>query len=259
MATLVFSAIGTLVGGPIGGAIGALAGRQVDAAIIGSPNRHGPRLKELAVTTSSYGSVLPRHFGRVRAPGSIIWATELVEHSETRGGGKGGPSLTSYTYSASFAVALASRPIEGIGRIWADGNLLRGEAGDLKTGGAMRIYTGRGDQEPDPLIAEVEGADKTPAYRGLAYVVFEDLELIDFHNRIPALTFEIIADENFDLQNIVGEVIATDLTKGPDLPALSEAGFQGRLGSYRVVGVTWGLSDDGDGTFSAHVTVRVDG
>lgn len=207
MATLVFSAVGTLVGGPLGGAIGALAGRQIDAAIIGSPNRQGPRLRELAVTTSSYGSILPRHFGRIRAPGSIIWATELVEHTQTQGGGKGRPSVTSYSYSASFAVALASRPIEGIGRIWADGNLLRGEAGDLKTGGAMRVHTGRGDQEPDPLIAEIEGPDRCPAYRGLAYVVFEDLELVDFHNRIPALTFEILAGDSFDLHSIVGEVI----------------------------------------------------
>ena len=75
MATLVFSAIGTLVGGPLGGAVGALVGRQIDSAIIGSPNREGPRLKELTATTSSYGSAIPRHFGRMRVPGSIIWST----------------------------------------------------------------------------------------------------------------------------------------------------------------------------------------
>ena len=109
----------------------------------------------------------------MRTAGSIIWATELVEHRETQGGGKGRPSVTSYTYSVSFAVALASRPILGLGRIWADGNLLRGEAGDLKTGGTMRLYTGRGDQEADPLIEAIEGAARTPAYRDLAYVVFE--------------------------------------------------------------------------------------
>lgn len=207
MATLVFSALGTAVGGPLGGMIGALAGRQVDAAIIGSPNRRGPRLKELEATISSYGAALPRYYGRMRVPGTIIWATDLVEQSETQGGGKGTPSLTTYSYTVSFAVALASRPIKGIGQIWADGNLLRGKAGDLKVGGKMRIYTGHGDQEPDPLIAEIEGADRCPAYRGLAYVVFEDLELADYFNRIPALTFEVIADDGFTLQDIVGEII----------------------------------------------------
>lgn len=207
MATLVFSAVGTIFGGPIGGAIGALAGRQVDALVFGTGNRQGPRLKELEVTTSSYGQPLPRHFGRMRVAGSIIWATELVEHSETQGGGKGAPSITTYSYSASFAVALASRPIMGVGRIWADGKLLRGAAGDLKVGGTLRIYTGEGDQPPDPLIAASEGEDRCPACRDLAYVVFEDLDLSDYYNHVPALTFEILADETFDLQDIAGELI----------------------------------------------------
>lgn len=208
MATLVFSALGTVLGGPLGGAIGALVGRQVDAAIIGGGHREGPRLKELTATTSSYGAPIPRHFGRMRVPGTIIWATDLVEHSDTEGGGKGRPSITTYTYTASFAVALASRPIAGIGRIWADGNLLRGEAGDLKTGGTMRLYKGWGDQPRDPLIAAAEGEERCPAWRGTAYVVFEDLELGDFFNRIPALTFEVIADEGaFTLRDVIGETI----------------------------------------------------
>ena len=68
MATLVFSALGTLFGGPLGGAIGALAGRQVDSIIFGGGNREGPRLKELAATASSYGTALPRHFDQIGRP-----------------------------------------------------------------------------------------------------------------------------------------------------------------------------------------------
>lgn len=212
MATLVFSALGTLVGGPLGGAIGALVGRQVDGAIFGGGRREGPRLRELAPMTSSYGAALPRHFGRMRVPGTVIWATELVEHSETQGGGKGRPSVTTYSYTASFAVALASRPIAGVGRIWADGNLLRGAGGDLKAGGALRVHTGEGGQAPDPLIAAIEGAERCPAWRGTAYVVFEDLELADFFNRIPMLTFEVIADEGaFTLQDVVGEGVDAEV------------------------------------------------
>ena len=189
MATLLLSTVGTLVGGPLGGAIGALAGRAIDGAIIGGGKREGPRLKDVAVTTSSYGQPIPPHHGRMRSAGSIIWATDLVEHSAKKGGRKGQPSVTSYSYTTSFAVALSSRQILGVGRVWADGNLLRGEAGDLKVGGTMRLHSGWGDQAPDPLIAAAEGLDRCPAWRGLAYVVFEDLELTDFFNRIPALTF----------------------------------------------------------------------
>lgn len=191
MATLVLTALGTAIGGPLGGAIGGLLGSQIDHAIVGGAKREGPRLKELGVSTSSYGSAIPRLHGRMRVPATIVWATDLQEHREKTGGGKGKPSMTSYSYSVSFAVALSSRPISGLGRVWADGSLLRGAAGDLKAGGTMRLYTGHGDQPLDPLIASAE--PNCPAFRGLAYCVFESLELSDFGNRIPALTFEVIA------------------------------------------------------------------
>ena len=145
MATVIFAALGTLIGGPLGGAIGALVGRQVDGAIIGGPRQEGPRLKELGVTTSSYGTPIPRHYGRMRVPGTIVWATDLVEHRKRSGGGKGRPRVTTYSYTTSFAVALSSRPIQGLGRIWADGNLLRGAAGDLKAGGTFRLHLGHRD------------------------------------------------------------------------------------------------------------------
>jgi hypothetical protein len=192
MATLVLTAVGTALGGPFGGAIGGLIGNRIDRAVVGSGRHEGPRLKEVGVSTSSYGSAIPRLHGRIRTPGTIVWATDLVERREKSGGGKGKPSTTSYSYSVSLAVALSSRPIVGIGRIWADGNLLRGAAGDLKAGGSLRLYTGHGDQPVDPLIASAEPT--CPAFRGRAYCVLEDLELADFGNRVPALTFEVIAD-----------------------------------------------------------------
>ncbi|WP_144095822.1 phage tail protein [Croceicoccus sediminis] len=195
MATLVLTTVGTALGGPLGGALGTLAGRAIDGAVFGSPSHEGPRLKELSVTTSTYGSPISRHFGTVRAAGSIIWATDLVEHKDKSGGGKNKPKVTTYSYTMSFAVALASRPIKSVGRIWADGNLLRGSRGDLKVGGTLRIYYGSEDQAVDPLIASDVGTG-APAFRGISYIVFEDLELADFGNRIPALTFEVIAGES---------------------------------------------------------------
>ena len=206
MATLLFTALGTVFGGPIGGAIGALAGRQVDALIFAPGPRDGPRLNELAVTTSSYGIAVPRQFGRMRVAGQIIWATDLVERREKRGGGKGRPSTVTYSYSASFAVALSSRPVQQIGRVWADGKLLRGAGGDLKVAGTFRFHPGTGDQAPDPLIAAAEGAERCPAFRGIAYAVFEDLDLSEYGNRIPALTFEVVAD--------AGELTMADLLDG---------------------------------------------
>ncbi|WEK45626.1 MAG: phage tail protein [Candidatus Andeanibacterium colombiense] len=217
MATLVFTAFGALAG-PLGAAIGGLVGQQVDHALF-SPRREGPRLKELMVTTSSYGTPIARQHGRIRAGGSLIWATELAESSESAGG-KGG-SVTTYSYSCSFAVALSSRPLLGIGRIWADGNLLRGEAGDLKVGGTMRLYRGFGDHAVDPLIASDKGSG-CPAFRRTAYAVFEDLQLADFGNRIPALSFEVIADD--------GAVSLLDIADGLDEPLVVTRALPGMAG-----------------------------
>lgn len=218
MATLVLTTVGTLVGGPLGGAIGAFTGRALDNEILGNSAREGPRLEELALSTSSYGTAIPRYFGAMRSAGSVIWSTELSESSQTSGG-KGRPKTTTFSYSASFAVALSSRPIIGVGRIWANGTILRDTSGELTTDGAIRVYRGYGDQTPDELISASESGP-APAFRGLAYIVFENLQLAEFGNRIPALTFEIIADEGIlSLQDIVSPV-SSDIIAAVDLPAL---------------------------------------
>ncbi|HEY0147572.1 MAG TPA: phage tail protein [Allosphingosinicella sp.] len=214
MATLVLSTVGTLLGGPIGGAIGAVLGQQIDGRLFGPKARHGPRIGDLSVQTSNYGTQIPKIFGTMRVAGTVIWSTDLREEKEKSGGGKGRPKTVTYSYSASFAVALSGRRVREVRRIWADGKLLRGAAGDFKSEvGAFRLHNGSEDQAADPLIAAAEGAGGAPAYRGTAYVVFEDLQLADFGNRIPSLSFELVAQEDATLAAIAealsdGEVTA---------------------------------------------------
>jgi hypothetical protein len=193
MATLVLGTVGRAIGGPLGGALGALLGNRIDRAVLGG-TREGPRLTELAVQTSSYGTAIPLVFGTMRVAGTVIWATDLTEHRARSGGGKGRPATTSYSYSASFAVALSGRRIARVARIWADGRLVRGVAGDLKVEARLRVHHGGEGQAADPLIASAEGAE-APAYRGIAYAVFEDMALGEFGNRLPQMTFEVVADE----------------------------------------------------------------
>lgn len=193
MATLVLSTAGTVLAGPLGGAIGSLIGHSIDQQLFGPGPRQGPRLGDLAVQTSSYGTAIPRLYGTMRVGGSVIWATDLKE-SSTTSGAKGQPETTAYSYSASFAVALSSRQARAVKRIWADGKLIRGAAGDFKVSTGFRFHDGSEDQAIDPLIGSIEGIAQTPAYRGLALAVFEDLQLAEFGNRIPFLTFEVEAD-----------------------------------------------------------------
>ena len=135
--------------------------------------------------------MIPRLYGRMRLGGNIIWATDFREETRTtiQGGGKGGggPKVTTteYLYSASFAVALCEGPITGIGRVWADGKAL-----DM-TGVTWRWYPGDELQTPDPFISAKMGLSATPAYRGTAYVVLEELDLTPFGNRLPQISFEV--------------------------------------------------------------------
>jgi hypothetical protein len=250
MATLVLTAVGTLVGGPIGGAVGAFFGQQIDQRLL-APRRQGPRLGDLSVQVSRYGQPIPKLFGTMRVAGSVVWATDLIEDKHKSGGGKGKPKTTTYSYSASFAVVLSARPIRAVHRIWADGKLLRGEAGDWKSEtGAFRLYPGDEDQAVDPLIAAEEGIGNTPAFRGLAYAVFEHLELADFANHIPSLTFEVKADVgDVVLHGILGE-LSDGAILGTDSIALS--GFAASGDSVRGVAeavgrpVALSLQDDGE-------------
>ncbi|MCJ8191784.1 phage tail protein [Sphingomicrobium aestuariivivum] len=213
MATLVFSSVGQAVAGPLGSAIGALVGQHIDQRLFGSGASEGPRLGELSVQGSRYGAVVPAVYGRMRVAGTIIWATDLVE-SQAVTGTKGQPQRTIYSYSANFAVALSSRPGGRVGRIWADGNLLRGADGHLKVPGELRVHAAGESQEVDPLLGALETA--VPAYRDLMIAVFEGLELADFGNRIPMLTFEIVADEALDAGKVLDEA-SNGLIAVPDV------------------------------------------
>ncbi|HYG27666.1 MAG TPA: hypothetical protein VD906_12235, partial [Caulobacteraceae bacterium] len=190
MAQVILSAVGSAIGGPIGGAIGSAVGAYIDQQAIASlmPARQlGPRIPGLRMQTTGEGQPIPCLFGRARIAGQVIWAARFKERRiENRtGGGKGGggQKTVEYRYSLSFAVGLCEGEIDGVGRVWADGKPM-----DL-SGVVMRVHRGGEDQTPDALIEAVEG--EAPAYRGLAYVVFEDLPLEPYGNRPPQLSFEI--------------------------------------------------------------------
>lgn len=221
MATYILGTIGTALGGPIGGIIGAMLGGLVDRQLMMAltPNTNvnttsvGPRLQEMNVTNSSEGAIMPRLVGRARMGGQVIWITQFKEVAETTttsqsSGGKGGggettqtTTTTVYKYYLSFAVAFC----EGnkhcqLGRVWLDSNET-----DLSKY-TFRWYPGSDTQSPDALIQAKEGADVVPAFRGTSYIVFEDLPLADFGNRMPQVTAEIVCPldcpEADDLQNI---------------------------------------------------------
>lgn len=173
------------------------------------------------------------------------------------GGPKTRTTTTTYTYFTDFAVAFAEGPAEELLRIWADGKIIydryaESQLRPVKWGdfdfnagafypGALRnifigfnethnyqyqstidglvfrFYKGTEDQLPDPLLELRIGENRTPAHRGLAYIVFENFNLSKFGNRIPAITAEIAFSANR-----VGEVQETDVSQ---LGTTEEGGF----------------------------------
>jgi Putative phage tail protein len=217
MATVVLTAVGAVFGGPVGAAIGAAAGYAIDSELAQQGTREGPRLGDLRVQTSRYGSAIPKLFGRTRVSGTVIWSTDLIETRSTQSNGKGKGSTANYSYAASFAVLLSARQVLRIERIWADGNLLRGAAGDFKTACRFRLLTGDTDQAIDALIGGAEGIAMTPAYRGRTVAVFEDFQLAAYGNRVPSLSFEVVADAGpVSAPALIGELSGGAVTGAGD-------------------------------------------
>jgi hypothetical protein len=200
MATIALGTIGGMAGGAIGGPIGAIAGRalgalagswldqQIVSALTPPVRREGPRLATQDVQGSSETTVIGRHYGRARMTGNLFWATRYLEEiTEEASGGKGSNPeprtiTTTYQYFANFAVGICEGPVAGFGRIWADGEEI--EPGSY----TIRRYLGDETQVADPLIEAKEGI--APAYRGLAYLVFERLPVAAWGNRIPQIAVE---------------------------------------------------------------------
>ncbi len=176
-------------------------------AIQASTKIEGPRLDETKVTLGDYGVALPMIWGTRRIEGPPIFFAEDLREVKRRRKTKGG-KYNEYTYFGTWAIAVAGHEIDDVTRIWLDKKLVydvtgagpttpfEGEEG-FNLQEYIRIYTGAEDQEADPrMLATVEaaqGAGSCPAYRGTAYVMFIDVPLEKFGNRIPQAAVEAVS------------------------------------------------------------------
>lgn len=207
--TIAGTVVGAYFGNPqLGYLLGSLAGQALFPTQL--PDANGPRLKELNIQTSTVGVAVPIVYGTYQLAGNIIWAQDLVEvKNKEESGGKGGPHQTvnTYSYFGVFAVGICEGEIQGIRRIWADAVVIYDRspqgvaesdddyhariATSQQTEALMTVYRGTETQVADPTIESYEGVGLVAGYRGLAYVVFDQLPLENYGNRIPNLRFEV--------------------------------------------------------------------
>jgi hypothetical protein len=203
---------GAAVGGGLLGSIVTTAvgvGINLAIAYFFPQKIKGPRAESLKAQTSRYGEQLTRWHGAVRTAGAVIWlkGDHVDEHIKTERQGKAlGPEVTTYSYTATFAVAFAwNGPASGITRIWADDKLIfnvsfealeaaianGGKGIGVAKGASITLYLGTDDQKPDPDIEADRGAGNVPAWPGIVYAVIKNLPLDEFGIRVPNIEAEI--------------------------------------------------------------------
>lgn len=152
------------------------------------------RIDDLRVSGSAYGVVVPQVFGTFKVAGNIIWARDLVETStdkkvRAKGGASQKQKVRTYTYTVDCAVAICKGPLTRIVKIWGDDLLIYDADATPTTSVTLTTYLGDTTQLPDVYMESFEGVGNVPGYRGTAYVVFENLELSQWGNRIPNFSF----------------------------------------------------------------------
>lgn len=218
--------IGTVIGVftgnvMLGYAIGTAIGGYLDPPK--GPTIEGPRLSDLNVQISSLGAPMGRVYGTVGLQGNVFWVEnneikEVIRKDKQGGkGGGGGATVETYSYFATFAVALCEGPVDGIRKVWVGNDLIYNSGstklgtliassatGNSTAGGGFksfiasallqhirgnkgvkfRFYSGTSDQPVDSRIEADLGVGRTPAFRGTAYIVFYDLPLARYGNTL---------------------------------------------------------------------------
>lgn len=189
--------------GTIGAGIaGAVAGGLIASALQPTQKSVGPRLGDLRVQSSRYGTIIPFVVGSPRIAGQVIWASNKKEISTVTSSGKGGGSQsTNYTYSVDLLILLTDNVQAGVTRVWIDGALVWNKLSSVSQTVAsssdkipqwtrMTPYGGGPTQLTDPTYEAAVGTANAPAYRGRLTVFIEGLQL-GSSGQIPNITFEI--------------------------------------------------------------------
>lgn len=223
------------------------------------PRTEGQHLTNIAVQVAQEGSDIPRGWGLWRQAGTIVYASQIFEESHTTGSRKTGQQ-TDFTGFVSVMILGGRGPITRINRIWFNNIVIYDyNGGDPRlmqmtyngsrpidpptfdsgtgvfTADKLRIYTGTPNQPVDPYLESVKGVGKTPAYINRWGVFFEFLQLGQFGNQLPNITFEPYYSVT-DLPSIITEIYgwldkpSTDL----DLSELEDIDVRGFAVSSRT-------------------------
>lgn len=180
-------------------------------------------LEDIRTQTNTYNKNIPVVFGMASLAGNIIWTGTLTSHLMKEGGAsiqdaiydnyigsklrqtRSTNATFSMIYNLDFAIGICEGEVDRLLEVKANEATL-----DLSKY-KYRFYCGSKTQNPDPLISEMQGIGKTPAFRNLCYIVFEDFPISDFNNAIPNFIFTVerntVDDDNSVSRKVKGITI----------------------------------------------------
>jgi hypothetical protein len=176
----------------------------------------------MSFTGSEYGLAIPIVFGSDKVPGNVIWASPTKIKSVQSDG-----ALIFYQ-TLNFAVAFAEGPIDSVLRIWLGERLIYSTVMEVDENGVpipdpdgfvngytidvidpdsplagvkgvsdvtqLSVFYGDEEQIPYGVMADEEGYLLTPAYRGTAYLMFENFVVTS--SEMPNIYIEVSANSS---------------------------------------------------------------
>lgn len=179
-----------------------------------------PRGDTLSFSISAYGGILPIVFGSDKLNGNVIWASKITDRTIVV------EEETVLYKTLNFALALCEGVINGVLRMWLAENLIFDNRAKVDEEGIIQpnedgfvlgftvdltdpesplrslsetertttisIFNGSETQIPEGILVDEEGYDNTPAYRGVAYILFENFLVAD--SSVPQVAAEVSAN-----------------------------------------------------------------
>lgn len=191
----------------------------------GSNNTSETPLTGISIQSSANGLPIQLVYGTTRVTPNLLWYgdfTAVPHTSTTSAGGKGGgetSSNTTYTYTASFVLALGEGLAQGVTKAWVDKT-------QITPSSYFSLFLGSSAQSPwSYLTSKHPGQDVN--YPGIVYAAAASYDLGN-SSSLPNHNFEVQGRcilsgfQDADPRDIVVDLLTNAQTGVPNAPALGD-------------------------------------
>lgn len=196
-------------------------------------------LSDIRIQKRNYNSLIPIIYGEILLAGNIIWTSKLFVKFHSSEGATGSsifdiPILDKFGIGKGFfgnrnldpekhccidiAIGIAEGSIDELIAIYINGFPV--EVTSLK----FTFYKGNEIQKPDPIIAKHEQIERTPAFRGLCYIVIESFDITEYGNILPKFEF-LVRRTNFGRERSLASLVKHSIKGINLLPGTGEFAY----------------------------------